>query len=103
MFSDKKVIMDGETADSAILTSIVTSELKEVNPLKDVDLNATFPVDKSSELEESSPYVREVRPLVSRENMEGGTDHEEKDENLSCWKCKYNWRYFLPVACCCRR
>ena len=47
----------------------------------------------------SSSVTKELEPLVGLE-AEGVT--EGRSQIFSCWKCKYNWRFFLPIACCCR-
>lgn len=49
------------------------------------------------------PDDGEIEPLMAERptkinEVEGGTKAQE-----TCWNCKYNWRTFLPVNCCCKR
>ena len=50
----------------------------------------------------------EIEPLMTEgpakmANVNEGDREDDTKAQEACWKCKYNWRAFLPVNCCCKR
>eukprot|EP00112_Aurelia_sp_Birch-Aquarium-sp1_P025655 Seg8654.1 transcript_id=Seg8654.1/GoldUCD/mRNA.D3Y31 product="Multidrug resistance-associated protein 9" protein_id=Seg8654.1/GoldUCD/D3Y31 len=73
------------------------------------DLTRTTPEGVAASKQEESadgflgpPDHGEIEPLMAERptkinEVEDGTKAQGK-----CWNCKYNWRTFLPVNCCCK-
>ena len=101
---EERNIMSEDSVNSARLTtSIESNKVVGNNPIIQDDLGDISTEHESRENEESSSIPKELEPLVG-ENMEGGAEKEDSlSKSTSCWNCKYNWRYFLPVTCCCKR
>lgn len=82
---------------TADLNSSSSSDLSVEDEPGDVSLD-----DKAGGRNGSSSHIRELEPLVHQGTEGANIDMDEKNQISSCWKCKYNWRFFLPVTCCCR-
>ena len=100
-----KLTMDGELGSSTSVTSIELQRLSRSSHTDQADLEDVSRNCESGDYKGSPSRARELEPLVRMDGEEcsSAMSKEEKNQStMSCWKCKYNWRVFLPVACCCR-
>ena len=79
----------------------ITSELEQ----NFGDVTRTVPYRVASSKREAGLSNDEIEPLMVEEpkKMDGNKEEDDKETKRTCWSCKYNWRTFLPVACCCKR
>ena len=79
----------------------ITSELEE----NFGDVTRTIPDRVASSKPEAGLSDDEIEPLMVEEarKMDGNKEEDDMKRKRTCWSCKYNWRTFLPVACCCKR
>ena len=86
-------------------TPVTTTDLSSSNFVNSSVNNGQGDVSldvKPGDRGRSSPHERELEPLVHQETEGAYIDMDKRNQSSSCWKCKYNWRFFLPVTCCCR-
>ena len=89
--------MDVQELTPMTLSDIDNASSKNPSTRDDLgDVSLDYDANKDGT---SSSLTKELQPLVKLET-EGIT--EDRNQTFSCWKCKYNWRFLLPIACCCR-
>ena len=47
----------------------------------------------------AEPLMPEGAAKINEDERE----HDGTKAQETCWNCKYNWRAFLPLNCCCKR
>lgn len=94
-----------DTTCSERLTSINRKEWENTNPEQNGDpVSGLSIIGQEDDPEDSTVVSKEHDPLVHNQDMAEKMDDEDTEKKTaSCWRCKYNWRYLMPVACCCRR